>query len=65
MFLTTNNYYSNDIMNEINIQQHIDEIEEMQKSFYRSMVSISGVLCTPSQKIGGGVSRAAYDTLYV
>ena len=41
-------------MNEINIQHDIDDIEEMQKSFYQSMVSISGVLCTPSQKIGMG-----------
>ena len=47
------------------LQRDIDEIEEMQKSFYQSMVSISGVLCTPSQKIDGGTSRAAYDTLYV
>lgn len=48
------------------LQQDIDEIEEMQKSFYQSMVSIGGVLCTPSQKIDGwGVNRAAYDTLYV
>ena len=52
-------------MNDINIQRDIDEIEEMQKSFYQSMVSISGVLCTPSQKIDGDISRAAYDTLYV
>ena len=52
-------------MNEIVIQHDIDEIEEMQKSFYQSMVSISGVLCTPSQKMDGGTSRAAYDTLYV
>ena len=52
-------------MNEINIQRDIDEIEEMQKSFYQSMVSISWELCTPSQKIDGGTSRAAYDTLYV
>ena len=47
------------------LQHDIDEIEEMQKSFYQSMVSISGELCTPSQKIDGGTSRAAYDTLYV
>ena len=52
-------------MNEIAIQHDIDEIEEMQKSFYQSMVNISGVLCTPSQKIDGVVNRAAYDTLYV
>ena len=52
-------------MNEINIQRDIDEIEEMQKSFYQSMVSISGVLCTQSQKIDGGTSASAYDTLYV
>lgn len=52
-------------MNDINIQHDIDEIEEMQKSFYQTMVSISGELCTPIQKIDGGVSRAAYDTLYV
>ena len=52
-------------MNDIAIQHDIDEIEEMQKSFYQSMVSISGELCTPSQKIDVGVSRAAYDTLYV
>ena len=52
-------------MNEIAIQRDIDEIEEMQKSFYQSMVNISGVLCTTSQKIDGGTSRAAYDTLYV
>lgn len=52
-------------MNDIAIQHDIDEIEEMQKSFYQSMVSISGVLCTPSQKIDWGTSRAAYDTLYV
>ena len=37
-------------MNEINIQHDIDEIEEMQKSFYKSMVSISGELCTPKSK---------------
>lgn len=48
-------------MNDIAIQRDIDEIEEMQKSFYQSMVSISGVLCTPSQKIDGGTSRAAYE----
>ena len=48
-------------MNDINIQHDIDDIEEMQKSFYQSMVSISGVLCTPSQKIDGGVNRAAYE----
>ena len=47
------------------LQHDIDEIEEMQKSFYQSMVSISGELCTQSQKIDGGTSRAAYDTLYV
>lgn len=47
------------------LQHDIDEIEEMQKSFYQSMVSISGVLCTPSQKIDVCTSRAAYDTLYV
>ena len=52
-------------MNDINIQRDIDEIEEMQKAFYQTMVNISGVLCTPSQKIDGGTSRAAYDTLYV
>ena len=52
-------------MNKIAIQHDIDEIEEMQKSFYQTMVNISGVLCTPSQKIDGGVSGAAYDTLYV
>ena len=52
-------------MNDIAIQRDIDEIEEMQKSFYQTMVNISGVLCTPSQNIGMGVSRAAYDTLYV
>lgn len=52
-------------MNGISIQHDIDEIEEMQKSFYQSMVSISGVLCTPSQKIGRGISRLAYDTIYV
>ena len=52
-------------MNDIAIQRDIDEIEEMQKSFYQTMVNISGVLCTPSQKIDGGVSRATYDTLYV
>lgn len=52
-------------MNDIAIQHDIDEIEEMQKSFYQSMVSISGELCTPSQKIGRGVSREAYDALYV
>lgn len=52
-------------MNEIAIQRDIDEIEEMQKSFYQTMVSISGVLCTPSQNIDGGVNRASYDTLYV
>ena len=52
-------------MNEIAIQHDIDEIEEMQKSFYHTMVSISGELCTPSQKIDGGVNRPAYDTLYV
>ena len=43
------------------LQHDIDDIEEMQKSFYRSMVSISGELCTPSQKIDGGVNRAAYE----
>ena len=42
-------------MNDIDIQHDIDEIEEMQKSFYQSMVNISGVLCTPSQKIGRGM----------
>lgn len=47
------------------LQQDIYEIEEMQKSFYQSMVSISGVLCTPSQNIGRGTSRVACDTLYV
>ena len=47
------------------LQHDIDDIEEMQKSFYQSMVSISGELCTPSKKIDGCVSRAAYDTLYV
>ena len=52
-------------MNKIAIQRDIDEIEEMQKSFYHTMVSISGVLCTPSQKIDGGTSAEAYDTLYV
>ena len=52
-------------MNDIAIQHDIDEIEEMQKSFYQSMVSISGELCTPSQKIDGVTSRSAYDTLYV
>ena len=52
-------------MNDIAIQRDIDEIEEMQKSFYQSMVNISGVLCTTSQKIDMGVNRAAYDTLYV
>lgn len=52
-------------MNDINIQHDIDDIEEMQKSFYQTMVNISGVLCTPSQNIGMGTSRAAYDTLYV
>lgn len=52
-------------MNDIAIQRDIDEIEEMQKSFYQTMVNISGVLCTPSQNIGRGVNRAAYDTLYV
>ena len=52
-------------MNEIAIQHDIDEIEEMQKSFYQTIVNISGELCTPSQKIDGGVCRAAYDTLYV
>ena len=52
-------------MNEIAIQRDIDDIEEMQKSFYQTMVNISVELCTPSQKIDGGVSRAAYDTLYV
>ena len=48
-------------MNEISIQRDIDEIEEMQKSFYQTMVNISGVLCTPSQKIDGGVNSAAYS----
>ena len=52
-------------MNEIAIQNDIDEIEEMKKSFYQTMVSISGVLCTPSQNIDVGTSGAAYDTLYV
>ena len=52
-------------MNDINIQHDIDEIDEMQKSFYQSMVSISGELCTTSKKIDVGTSRAAYDTLYV
>lgn len=65
MFLTTNNNYSNDMKIDRTSQHDIDEIEEMQKAFYQSMVSISGVLCTPSQKIDVGVSRAAYDTLYV
>ena len=65
MFLTTNNYYSNDMKIDRTLQRDIDEIEEMQKSFYQSMVSISGVLCTPSKKIGRGTSREAYDTLYV
>lgn len=48
-------------MDDIAIQHDIDDIEEMQKSFYKTMVSISGVLCTPSQKIGRGTSRAAYE----
>lgn len=42
-------------MNGISIQHDIDEIEEMQKSFYQTMVNISGELCTPSQKIGRGM----------
>ena len=65
MFLTTNNYYSNDMKIDRTLQHDIDEIEEMQKSFYQTMVNISGELCTPSQKIDRGVSSAAYDTLYV
>lgn len=52
-------------MNGISIQHDIDEIEEMQKSFYQTMVNISGELCTPSQNIDGGINSAAYDTLYV
>ena len=52
-------------MNDIDIQHDIDEIEEMQKSFYQTMVNISGELCTQSQKIDGGINSAAYDTLYV
>lgn len=52
-------------MNDIAIQHDIYEIEEMQKSFYQTMVNISGELCTPSQKIGRGISSADYDTLYV
>lgn len=47
------------------LQHDIDDIEEIQKSFYQTMVNISGELCTPSQKIGRGVNRSAYDTLYV